>query len=84
MRVTSKTKYLTDTVIHNSLCAESKGLVYRELIRAYPRNQALFTPNEVKAAIVASDGLDSGIRLLHGAGPRSLPPLSRAGMGVTR
>ena len=59
--MTSKTKYLTDTDIHNSLRAESKGLVYRELIRAYPRNQSLFTPYEVKAAIVASDGLDPGI-----------------------
>ena len=41
------TETVTDTVFRNSLRAESKGLVYREWIRAGPRKKTFFTPSEV-------------------------------------
>ena len=60
----SVTETVTDTVFRNSLRAESKGLVYREWVRAGPRKQTLFTPSEVNAAIVACGGLDPGINVV--------------------
>ena len=60
----SVSETVTDTVFRNSLRAESKGLVYREWVRAGPRKQTLFTPSEVNAAIVACGGLDPGINVV--------------------
>ena len=60
----SVSETVTDTVFRNSLRAESKGLVYREWVRAGPRKQTFFTPSEVNAAIVACGGLDPGINVV--------------------